>query len=75
MYRFELGDLRAFISVLNVMLIMKYGLTVAWFGLAVGVLGLAIDFIKHYKKSNDFRVNSAVIHIANIVLNVYFMTI
>lgn len=72
-YHFELGDLRAFITVVNVMLIMRYGLSVAWFGLAIAFLGLVMDFIKFVNQSRDFRVNSAVMHTANIVLNVFFM--
>ena len=72
-YRFELGDLRAFITVINVMLIIKFGLSVAWFGLAIAFLGLVMDFIKFVNRSGDFRINSAVMHTANIVLNVFFM--
>lgn len=72
-YKFELGDLRALITVINVMLIIKFGLSVAWFGLVIASLGLAIDFINYFRKRDNFRVNSAVIHSANIILNVYFM--
>jgi len=72
-YRFELGDLRAFITLVNVMLIIKFGLSVAWFGLVIAGLGLIIDIVKYFSKNTDFRVNSAIMHTANIVLNVYFM--
>lgn len=73
-FKFEIGDLRAFITVVNVMLIMKYGLSVCWFALAIAALGLLMDFIKYVNHSADFRINSAIMHTANIVLNVFFMT-
>lgn len=72
-YKFELGDLRAFITVINVMLIMSFGLSVAWFGLAVAAIGLIIDFINYFDPCKPFRINSVIIHTANIVLNVFFM--
>ena len=72
-YKFELGDLRAFITVVNVMLIMKYGLSVSWIGLSIALIGLTIDIIKYFRVDTSFRVNSALIHKANVVLNFYFM--
>lgn len=72
-YKFEIGDLRAFITIVNVMLIIKYGLSIAWFGLAVAVGGLIGDFIKFYRSPSEFRVNGCLMHTANIILNVYFM--
>ena len=38
--KFEWNDLRAFITVINVLLIMKFGLSIAWFSLGVASLGL-----------------------------------
>ena len=66
-YKFEYNDLRAFITVINVVLIMKFGLSVAWFGLAVAVIGLVKDFAK------DRRINGITMHLANAILNVYFL--
>lgn len=66
-YKFEYNDLRAFITVINVVLIMKFGLSVAWFGLAVAVIGLIKDFVK------DRRINGITMHLANAILNVYFL--
>lgn len=71
---FELGDLRAFITVVNVMLIIKFGLSISWFGLAIAAMGFAIDAWKYYKRSADFRINSCVIHLANAVLNIFFIS-
>ena len=69
MYKFEWNDLRAFITLINVILIMRFGLSIAWFGLAVAVLGLIKDvFI-------DKRINGTVMHAANAILNIYFITL
>lgn len=73
-YKFEMGDLRAFITVINVMLIIKFGLSVAWVGLTIAALGLAIDVCKYTKHDDSFRINSVIIHLANVILNVFFMT-
>lgn len=66
--KFEWNDLRAFITVINVLLIMKFGLSIAWFSLGVASLGLLKDI------TVDKKVNGAVMHLANIVLNIYFLT-
>ena len=39
-YKFEYNDLRCGITLVNVILIMIYGLSISWFGLAVAVLDL-----------------------------------
>ncbi len=66
-YCFEWNDLRAFIQVINVILIMKFGLSIAWFGLTIGLLGIVKDLI------NDRRVNSLIMHFSNVVLNTFFL--
>ena len=68
-YKFEMNDLRAVIQVLNVALIMVFGLSVSWFGLALAVFGLIKDF------TTDRHINSIVMHIAGAVLNLYFLNI
>ena len=68
-YRFEWNDLRACTTVVNVILIMIYGLSISWFGLALGVLGVIKDLT-----DKDFRWNSLIMHTANIVLNVFFLS-
>ena len=42
-FRFEWNDLRAFIQLLNVILIMIFGLQVSWFGLAIAIFGICND--------------------------------
>lgn len=66
-YKFEYNDLRCFITVINVMLIMKYGLSIAWFGLAVAAIGLVKDF------AVDRRINGILMHLVNVILNIYFL--
>ena len=68
-YRFEMNDLRAVIQVINVILIMIFGLSVSWFGLALAVFGLIKDF------ATDRHVNSITMHTASMVLNIYFLTL
>lgn len=66
-YKFEMNDLRAVIQVVNVGLIIAYGLSVAWFGLALAVFGLIKDF------TTDRHINSIVMHLAGAVLNINFL--
>ena len=66
-YVFEYNDLRALITIINVALIMKFGLSIAWFGLAVACIGIIKDLVV------DRHVNGLLMHIANAVLNIYFI--
>lgn len=66
-YKFEMNDLRAVIQVINVTLIIIYGLSVAWFGLALAIFGLIKDL------TTDRHINSIVMHFAGAVLNVNFL--
>lgn len=66
-YKFEWNDLRAFITVINVVLIMIYGLSIAWFGLVVALIGVVKDL------TVDRRINGLIMHLANVALNVYFL--
>lgn len=68
-YKFEWNDLRTTITVLNVILIMRFGLTVAWFGLAVALLGIIKEL------TGNRHINCLVSYIATIALNVYFITL
>ena len=68
-YEFEWNDLRAVITVLNVVLIMIYGLSIAWFGLAVAAFGVVKDL------TTDRKINGLVMHLANVALNIYFLAI
>ena len=66
-FRFEWNDLRAFIQVLNVILIMIFGLQVSWFGLALAIFGVCKDMSQHR------HINDIVMHLSGVALNVYFL--
>lgn len=66
--KIEWNDLRAFITVINVILIMHFGLSIAWFSLGVATMGLIKDI------TIDKRLNGAIMHISNIILNIFFLT-
>lgn len=68
-YKFEWNDLRCFIIVINTILIMIYGFSIAWFGLAVAIIGIIKDL------TTDRRINGLIMHIANVILNTYFLLI
>lgn len=67
-YKFEWNDLRAVVTLINVILIMIYGLTISWFGLGVAIVGIIKDVT-----DKDFRWNSLIMHLANVVLNIFFL--
>lgn len=66
-YKFEWNDLRAFVTVVNVILIMVYGLSIAWFGLAVAIIGVVKDL------AVDHRINGLIMHLSSVALNIYFL--
>ena len=66
-FRWEYNDLRALITVVNVALIMIFGLSIAWFGLAVAVIGTIKDL------KIDRHINGLVMHLASVALNIYFL--
>lgn len=66
-YKFEYNDLRCLITVINVILIMIYGLSIAWFGLAVAVIGVIKDL------AVDRYINGLVMHLSSVALNIYFI--
>lgn len=68
-YKFEWNDLRCFITVVNVILIMIYGFSISWFGLAVAAVGIVKDL------TTDRRINGLLMHVANLILNIYFLLI
>ena len=66
-YVFEWNDLRALITLINVILIMVYGLSIAWFGLVVAIVGVIKDL------TTDRKINGLVLHLSNVALNLYFI--
>ena len=66
-YKFEWNDVRAAITLLNVLLIIHFGLSIAWFGLAIAVFGLVKDLTGHR------RINGIVMHGASVLLYLHFL--
>ena len=66
-FRLEWNDLRAFIQIINVVLIIIYGLSVAWFGLAIALFGVIKDMSQHR------HINDVVLHITGVILNIHFL--
>ena len=66
-YKFELNDLRAVITLINVILIIRFGLSIAWFGLTVAIIGIIKDI------AIDKKANGLIMHGANAILNLYFI--
>ena len=67
-YKFEWNDLRAVTTLINVVLIMIYGLSISWFGLTLAILGIIKDLT-----DKEFRWNSLIMHLSNAILNVFFL--
>lgn len=66
-YRFEWNDLRCGITILNVILIILFGLQVSWFGLAIAIFGVCKDLSQHR------HINDILMHLSSVVLNIYFL--
>lgn len=66
-FHFEWNDLRAFIQIINVVLIMIFGLSVAWLGLAIALFGVIKDMSQHR------HINDIVLHLTGVILNIHFL--
>lgn len=69
-YVFDFNDIRVALTVLNVILILKFGLSVALIGLAIAVFGTVRDMICEERK-----INSTIQHAMMIILNAYFVSL
>ena len=68
-YQFEWNDLRCIAMVINVMLVMFFGLSISWLGLGIACVGLVKDF------TSDRHLNGIIMHLASAALNIYFLTL
>lgn len=68
-FKLEYNDLRAGITLINVALIMIFGLSISWFGLAVALIGVVKDLM------TDRRINGLLMHLSNVMLNIYFLVL
>ena len=69
-YIFDYNDIRCLLTLVNVILIITFGLSVAWIGLAIAIFGTIRDMVCEERK-----INSTIQHLTMIVLNVYFVTL
>lgn len=69
-YVFDFNDIRVALTVLNVILILRFGLSVAWIGLAIAIFGTVRDMV-----CEERRINSTIQHAMMIILNVYFVSL
>lgn len=70
-YQFEWNDLRCLVTVVNIILIMLFGLQISWFGLVIACLGCIKDLTEI--KTSKFRWSSLIMHLANMGLNIFFL--
>ena len=69
-YVFDYNDIRCAITLVNVILIMIFGLSVAYVGLAIAVFGTVRDLT-----IEERRINSTIMHATGILLNCYFVSL
>lgn len=69
-YKFDYNDIRCALTVLNVVLILKFGLSVAFIGLAIAIFGTVRDMV-----CEERRINSTIQHAMMVILNLYFVSL
>ena len=69
-YIFDYNDIRCLLTLINVVMIIIFGLSVAWIGLAIAVFGTVRDLVCEERK-----INSTIQHLSMIVLNLYFVSL
>ena len=67
-YQFEWNDLRALTLFLNFLLILIFGFTASWFGLAIAVFGIIKDFTNPQRHFNEVAM-----HCTSACMNLYFL--
>lgn len=68
-YQFEWNDLRTMLTVINVTLIILFGVAGSWFGLAIAIFGIIKEL------TGNRHINCLISYVATIVLNIYFITL
>lgn len=69
-YIFDYNDIRCLLTLFNVTMIIIFGLSIAWIGLAIAIFGFIRDMVVEERK-----INSTVQHLTMIVLNLYFVSL
>ena len=68
-YQFEYNDLRCLVTIINVALIMLFGLKIAWLGLIIALIGVVKDL------RTDRKISSLLMHLSSVILNLYFISL
>lgn len=66
-YNFELNDLRSLLTIINVVCVISFGVSVCWVVIAVGLIGIVKDL------TIDRKLNGLLMHTANVLMNVYLL--
>ena len=69
-YIFDYNDVRMILTLFNVIMIITFGLTVAYIGLAIAIFGTIRDMVIEERK-----INSTIQHICMVILNLYFVSL
>ena len=69
-YIFDYNDIRMILTAFNVIMIITFGLTVAYIGLAIAIFGTIRDMVIEERK-----INNTIQHILMIILNLYFVSL
>lgn len=66
-YKFELNDLRSLLTIVNVVLVMGFGVSICWFVIVIALIGIIKDL------TIDRKINGLLMHTANVIMNVYLL--
>ena len=66
-YKFELNDVRSILTIINVILVVGFGVSICWFVIAVNLIGIVKDL------TIDKKLNGFLMHTANTFMNVYLL--
>ena len=66
-YKFEWNDIRCVLMVINAILIIHFGLSLAWLGLTIAFFGIVKDLLI------DRRINGFVLHLSSAIIYIYLL--
>lgn len=68
-YKFEWNDLRCLGMIINVILIICFGLSISWLGLGIAIIGIIRDL------TTERWISGLLIHVSSAILNIYFLSL
>lgn len=68
-YQFEYNDLRCCVTIINVALIMLFGLKISWLGLIIALIGVIKDL------RTDRKISALLMRGSSVILNLYFISL